>query len=291
MPASVEFVGKNVEKAVKKACSKLKINPEEIKYDVLSFGSTGIFGLAGSKKAKIRVTIPDEAKANDTESVRNREEDRDNQDKAVFHQDVENAIDRDLSDASDASNASDASDASDASNALDTADASDGDAQMDSSLDESLALGRDILQRIIDSLTSDASIDVEENTERILYRVSGGNSAILIGKRGQTLEAIQSLVEKAVNKNNKNRIRIQIDVAGYLETRRANLEKLGNRLAEKAKRIGKPISLGQMSAADRRIIHLALKDNPAVRTQSRGDGYLKKLVIFPQKKRRKNKHS
>lgn len=264
MPASVEFVGKNVEKAVKKACSKLKITQEEIKYDVLSFGSTGIFGLAGSKKAKIRVIIPEEEKANDTVFDSDGEEDRNNLNKPEFHQELENDIDPDTT---------------------------YNDAPMDSSQDESLALGRDILQRIVDSLTSDATIEVEEDSDRILYRVSGGNSAILIGKRGQTLEAIQSLVEKAVNKNNKNRIRIQIDVAGYLETRKANLEKLGNRLAEKAKRIGKPISLGQMSAADRRIIHLALKDNPAVRTQSRGDGYLKKLVIFPQKKRRKNKHT
>lgn len=263
MPDSVEFVGKNVEKAVRKACSKLKITQEEIKYDVLSFGSTGIFGLAGSKKAKIRVILKEESKAIDAESDNNREKDHDNLDKSVFHLDVENAIDQDTTDT---------------------------DAPMDSSQDESLARGRDILKRIVDSLTSDATIQIEGNSERILYRVNGGNSAILIGKRGQTLEAIQSLVEKAVNKNNKNRIRIQIDVAGYLETRRANLEKLGNRLAEKAKRIGKPISIGQMSAADRRIIHLALKDDPAVRTQSRGDGYLKKLVIFPQKRRKKNKH-
>jgi spoIIIJ-associated protein len=261
MPDSVEFLGKNVEKAVKKACSKLKITPNEIKYDVLSFGSTGIFGLAGSKKAKIRVILEDNPEVIEAESGNDFEESHDNFEKSTFHQDVENGNEADTQ-----------------------------DVPTDSNLDNSVALGRDILQRIADSLTSDATIEVKKNSERVLYDIVGGNSAILIGKRGQTLEAIQSIVEKAVNKSNKNRIRIQIDVAGYLETRWTNLEKLGNRLAEKAKRIGKPISLGQMSAADRRIIHLALKDDPAVRTQSRGDGYLKKLVIFPQKERKKNKH-
>ena len=143
-----------------------------------------------------------------------------------------------------------------------------------------------VLQRIIDSITSDASITVEEDSDRVLFNVAGGNAAVLIGKRGQTLEAIQSLVKKVVNKHNNNdkRIRVQVDIEGYLETRRLNLERLAARLAEKSKRIRKPISMGQMSAYDRRIIHLALKDDPDVRTKSSGEGYLRKLVIFPKKK-------
>ena len=155
-----------------------------------------------------------------------------------------------------------------------------------------LDLGRSVLQRIIDSITSDASITVEEDSDRILFNVAGGNAAVLIGKRGQTLEAIQSLVKKVVNKHNNNdkRIRVQVDIEGYLETRRVNLERLAERLAEKSKRIRKPISMGQMSAHDRRIIHLALKDDPDVRTKSRGEGYMRKIVIFPQKNNMRRQH-
>ena len=118
------------------------------------------------------------------------------------------------------------------------------------------------MRRIIDAITEDARITVEELSDQIQYNVSGGNPAILIGKRGQTLEAIHSLVEKVVNKhrNNDGRIRVQVDIEGYLETRRENLEQLAQRLAEKAQRIKKPISMGQMSAHDRRIVHLALKE-------------------------------
>jgi spoIIIJ-associated protein len=260
MPASVEFVGKNVEKALKKACEKLKITEDKLKYEVISFGSSGIFGLAGAKKAKISIKLEEVPKTTFSETSNTAEDNYDNSGKSSASEDL-----------------------------ADTNDPESSDTSMPSALDEPLALGRDILQRIIDSLTTDATIDVVEDSDRVLFNVVGGNAAILIGKRGQTLEAIQSLVEKAVNKKNKNRIRIQIDIAGYLETRRENLEQLANRLAEKAKRIEKPISLGQMSAADRRIIHLALKDDPDVRTQSRGDGYLKKLVIFPKKNRRQNK--
>ena len=116
--------------------------------------------------------------------------------------------------------------------------------------------------------------------------VAGGNAGVLIGKKGQTLEAIQSLVDKIVNKHNNHhdKIRVQVDVEGYLKTRKLNLEKLAMRLADKSKRIRKPISLGQMNGYDRRIVHMALKDDPEVETKSRGEGYMRKLVIFPNNK-------
>jgi spoIIIJ-associated protein len=113
--------------------------------------------------------------------------------------------------------------------------------------------------------------------------VSGGNSAVLIGKRGQTLEAIQYLVEKIVNKNRKGRVGIHVDVEGYLEKRRIRLQRLAVRMAEKVKSTGKPSAIGQMNAHDRRIVHIALQDDNRVRTQSKGEGFLKKLVIFPKK--------
>ena len=276
MPASVEFMAKNIDKAVKKACAKLKITEDKIKYDVLSFGSTGIFGLAGSKKAKIRVKLEEEPKKASSEIRLTLEEELKKPSSEISSKPEGEYLN------SEKSADSEGLDGIDERKTLSSA--------KHLSKDDSLILGRDILQRIIDSLTTDATIEVEEDPERVLFSVIGGNSAILIGKRGQTLEAIQSLVEKAVNKNNIDRIRLQIDIAGYLETRQNNLEQLANRLSEKSKRIGKPISLGQMSAADRRIIHMTLKEDPDVRTQSRGDGYLKKLVIFPRKSRKQNEH-
>jgi spoIIIJ-associated protein len=156
--------------------------------------------------------------------------------------------------------------------------------------EDPLEVGRSVLQRIIDAISPDSRISFAEESDRVLVEVSGGNAAILIGKRGQTLEAIQSLVEKAVNKHNHNndRIRIQVDVEGYLKTRRENLEQLAHRLAKKTQRIRKPITMGQMNAYERRIVHLALQDNPKVRTKSKGEGHLRKIVIFPKRNSKKN---
>jgi spoIIIJ-associated protein len=255
--SSFEFEEKNVDKAVKKACKGLNIAPDEIRYDILSYGSSGIFGLAGAKKARIRVLLPEKEQEAVAEPQSQTED---------LNHETENSGD------------------SLSGNALSLENGGVSDQQPYPFPENSLDLGRTVLQHIVDQLAPEAKISVEESSERILLNVAGGNPAVLIGKKGQTLEAIQSLVEKIVNKhhNNPDKIRVQVDVEGYLETRRSNLEKLAVRLAEKSKRIRKPISLGHMKAYERKIVHMVLKDDPDVRTKSKGDGYMRKLTIFPK---------
>jgi spoIIIJ-associated protein len=259
--SSLEFLAKNVDKAIEKACAELNLAPDEIRYEILSHGSSGIFGLVGIKKAKIRVYLPEKPIESDSEA-----EVSDSRD--------EIAGEKKLS-------------------AEHMFEDNDSDAPQPITFEENpLDLGRSVLQRIVDSITADAKISAEEKAGWLFFNINGGNAGILIGKKGQTLDAIQSLVEKIVNKHNphNDKIRVQVDVEGYLETRKANLEKLAERLADKSKRILKPISLGQMSAYDRRIVHLALKDDPDIRTKSRGEGYMRKLVIIPQKNSKQRQH-
>ena len=241
MSKHLEFEDKSVEKAIQKACSKVHIRKEELKYEIISYGSSGIFGLVGSKKARIRVSIPESAptpnkkdrpapkKASPSEPIKIEDSEKD----AVFTNPIE--------------------------------------------------LGKSTLKRIIDLITKDAEISVKEESDRILLNIKGGNTAALIGKHGQTLEAIQYLVQKIVNRQVGQRTRIHIDIEGYLEDRKASLERLAMRLAEKVKQTGKPATVGQMNAHDRRIVHLALKGDEGVKTLSKGDGFIKKLLIFPKK--------
>jgi spoIIIJ-associated protein len=84
---------------------------------------------------------------------------------------------------------------------------------------------------------------------------------------------------------------VLVDVEGYLKTRKNNLQKLATKMAEKAKRTQKPVTIGQMNAYDRRTVHLHLKSNNAVRTQSVGDGYYRKLIVFPKKRRRNRQNN
>jgi len=252
MSSSLEFEEKNVELAVKKACEELNIPREKLKHDVISYGSTGIFGLVGTKKARIRVTIP---KASEEFKI----EDSDTEKRTIT------PSDQDLED-----------EGFQTDTVVSDKDTSHSD-------DDPIEVGKNALQHIIDLITTDATISINEKSNRIFFKVEGGNSAILIGKRGQTLEAIQYIIEKIVNKNRKERVGIQVDVEGYLEKRRISLEKAATRLAEKVKRTGKPATIGQMNSHDRRIVHIALKNDGMVRTQSIGEGVLRKLVIFPKK--------
>jgi len=261
MPASLEFKGKNVDQAVEKASAELKVPKKEIKYEVLSYGSSGIFGLSGAKKAKIRVKFPEDLVVEEPQE-----------------ETAEAPLEVDASDRSE----------TEGTMVIDSEDEvtrrrSEGQ-PFDSFPEDSAEMGRLVLQRIVDALTSEAQISFKADADRLFFSVNGGNAGILIGKRGQTLDAIQTIVEKVVNRGNNNRIRVLVDIEGYLETRKENLESMAFRLAEKAKKIGKPISLGQMNAYDRRIVHIALKEFPEILTRSRGEGRLRKLVIFPKKR-------
>jgi spoIIIJ-associated protein len=319
MSSCLEFEGKVVEKALQKASETLNIPKDKIRYSVVSYGSSGIFGLVGAKKAKICVTLPpdksktrsktgscldkksvpspaaESAPASDGKSASAPAE--------PFEESLSEPTHRSASalvrEAFDLPPESAETDEDAASFEVETAEAKPEieptptepstpvSEPEDTDADEALALGREALQRIIDLITTDAEIQVEKSEDRYLLNVQGGNPGVLIGKKGQTLEAIQYLVEKIVNRHSDERIRIQVDVEGYLENRRSNLRNLAKRLADKTKHNGKPSTLGQMNAHDRRIVHLALKDDTEIRTQSIGEGFYRKLVIFPKKKKKR----
>ncbi len=151
---------------------------------------------------------------------------------------------------------------------------------------ESIDLGLETLQKMADLITEGATVEAETNRDHLTLKITGGNAGILIGRKGQTLDAMQFLTDKIINRKSEARVRVKVDVEGYIETRKSNLKHLAVKMAEKAKKTGKPATINQMSAQDRRIVHLTLKDDNRVRTQSMGDGYYRRLVIFPKKRTR-----
>ena len=262
MSAKLEFKAKSVDKAVERASEELKLPKEDLKYEVLSYGSSGIFGLSGTKQAKIRVQLPEETLALEEMAMSAEDESRHSDEFGPSQDSAEVYPGKDEATLKDNQNGQ----------------------ELYSFPDDPAEMGRLVLQRIIDTITAGAKISIEKDSDRLFFNVNGGNAGILIGKRGQTLDAIQAIVNKVVNKRNQNRIRVLVDIEGYLETRKENLEKMALRLAEKSKRIGKPMTLGPMNAYDRRIVHLALQDFSAIQTRSQGEGPLRKLVILPQKR-------
>lgn len=279
----VEFEGKNIDQALARASDQLNTPVERLQYDVVSYGSSGIFGLVGAKKAKIRVKSDKLAGLTLTQQAKEQAKDLV---KDAFQLEDDQYLSEGEDDQDATQNARGYNDNDDA------ADDDEGDEESNlpgvnaEEMEKVIADGKAVLQRLVDFITEDSRISVDIVRQRVVFKVEGGNSGMLIGKRGQTLEAIQYLVEKIVNKHNDQRVRVLVDVEGYLKARKNNLQKLAAKMADKAQKTKKPVTIGQMNAYDRRTVHLHLKNNSAVRTQSVGEGYYRKLIIFPKKGKR-----
>ena len=113
--------------------------------------------------------------------------------------------------------------------------------------------------------------------------IRGDRESVLIGKHGRTLEALQMLINRMVNKKLKSAIRVTLDIDDYRKRRADNMTQMAHRMGEKAKSTGRPQTVGPFSANDRRVIHLTLKEDPFIKTESLGEGELKKIKIIPVK--------
>jgi spoIIIJ-associated protein len=114
--------------------------------------------------------------------------------------------------------------------------------------------------------------------------IRGDHEGVLIGKHGRTLESLQMLINRMVNKRLKNAVRVVLDIDDYRKRRVDSMSSIAYRMGEKAKRTGYSLTVGPFNSHDRRVIHLTLKEDPSLRTESLGEGELKKVKIIPVKK-------
>lgn len=135
------------------------------------------------------------------------------------------------------------------------------------------------LQDIFATMHVKATIERKDDKDGILLNIKGAELGILIGRRGQTLDALQYLVNIVANRFSDKHIRIILDAEEFRERRRKTLEELSSRLATRVVRTKKDVVLEPMSPADRKIIHSQLQDHPTVRTYSKGDEPNRRVVI------------
>ncbi len=219
-----EFEGKTTEEAIQAASRELDIPEEELRIDIIEPGSGGIFGLVGSKKAKIKVAVEDE--------------EPDKQDKQ--------------------------------------------DEQVEVAQDDGIQLAKDALENILARIPVEASVQAEATDGKIILDINGDKSGLLIGRKGKTLDALQFIVNKIVNKAMERKMHVVVDSENYRRRRQESLTQMARKIADKAKRIKKPVSTNPLNPHDRRIIHLALKEDNELDTKSRGDGLLKKVLVIPR---------
>ncbi|CAK7011905.1 RNA-binding cell elongation regulator Jag/EloR [uncultured Phascolarctobacterium sp.] len=249
----LEKTGKNVDEALEQALNELKTTRDKVNIEVVEEAKSGLFGLF-SKKAKIRVTLKEAA-----EKIGGVVEEAFDNIKADFKAGQEEY--------------------KAAANSETEAEAP---AKKDFVIDEeAVQAGKEFLQKIFNSMKIEVVMEkfVNKADGTVTLKLHGPDMGILIGKHGQTLDALQYLTNLVANKNSSERIRIIIDVEDYRERRVETLTRLASRLADKVKRSGERVVLEPMNPHERKIIHMALQNDRRITTLSEGEEPYRKVVI------------
>jgi len=142
---------------------------------------------------------------------------------------------------------------------------------------------RQLLGEIFRTMDLSVEMRIEEKEGVLLVDMQGAGLGVLIGKRGETLDALQYLVNLGINKGREERCKVVLDVEGYRTRREQTLEDLALKLAEKARQRGRNVVLEPMNSRERRIIHTALQGIDDIYTYSEGEEPYRKIVISPRR--------
>lgn len=260
-----EFRGKSVEEAIETGLAALGLKRNQVEIEVLSKGSRGLLGL-GAEDARVRLT-PVIAAARSASHAPSRST-------------PPPAPAAEIRPASKEMAAVPRAEPKGPAMGQETAPASP----------EAGQVAVELLQGMLDRMDVRATVRVVEHRgvvdegqePPIVLNIEGDDLGILIGRRGETLAAIQYLTRLMVNHRVKQWVNLVVDVEGYKARRDDQLIRLAERMAERVASTGRAVALEAMPAHERRIIHIALRDNPYVMTQSVGEGEHRKVTIIPK---------
>lgn len=152
-------------------------------------------------------------------------------------------------------------------------------------VDNSIKIGYEIVSQLIELMGVDLDLNIihksDEGETESLLEIVGDDSGLLIGRKGETLKALQFLTNVLVSNKTGVKSRVSIDVEGYEDRRNQSLINLANRVAQRVTKTGRDIELEPMNPRERRVIHMALADHSSVATESSGSGFDRRVVISP----------
>jgi spoIIIJ-associated protein len=252
MSEKQEFYAATVEDAIEKASAALGIPPDQLGFEVLDRGSTGFLGI-GARDARILV----ERSQSPAETA----------DAATDDPPLEVREEAGILPVNEQGEAAQSVDHS----RVAAADVLD-----------DLIVGVDqFMTALVDAMGLDATVDAYDAGEVVAVDVATKETGLFIGQKGETIDAIQYLVNVAVYRDRPFVKRIVVDSEGYRQRRVEAIQGMAHRTARRAIREKRPLSLPPMSAAERRVVHLFLKENPKVTTSSEGKEEERRVVVSP----------
>lgn len=275
---------KTIDEAIEKACQEFGVPREKLNIEIISGESGGFLGLF-SKKAKIRASLlslnidfsfEDDKKPKDDQVKPKTENTRPKIEK--IKTDYKKKHEKEAFVEKPKKNVQPFSEPAAKTAVITPA--------MDEALIPVSAIAtkaRDLLEGILQKISPEYRVSARETQEKIILSIEGDESGLLIGKRGQNLDALQYIMNKALHKIDSEHKNILIDLGEYRKRREEFLLGLAEKIRDKVKKSKKPVSLAHMNAHDRRIIHMVLQEDESLTTQSRGEGKYRKIVILPAK--------
>lgn len=257
---TVRITAKTIEAAVAEGLKQLGISREEAVVHVVEQPSSGLFGLIHKKMAVVDISAPDEAPKEETETKAPSAEETPAEEKTAEEAEAPKEAPAPKAEETEKKGREDF-------------------VFKQEEQDKTAEEAKKFLASVFKGMHLDVTMECLMNEERILLNLHGEGLGILIGKHGQTLDALQYLTNLAAGKAFHHHYFVLLDVENYRERRKDTLEALARRLAAKVKRTGEPVKLEPMAAGERRIIHLALQDDGAVTTESEGEAPHRYVVI------------
>lgn len=255
MTETREFYAATVDEAIAKAAETLGSTPEDLSYEVVDAGAVGFLGI-GARDARIVVRLNEphhEPEPAQTSVAEHREEDT--APVSVIEGSAESTVlDRPAENGHE--------------------DAEPVPAEL---IEEIKAL----VTSILGEMGFEARVDVYDAGDVIAVDVASQETGLFIGQKGETIDALQYLVNVAIFKNRELSKRIVLDSEGYRQRRVEALQGMAHRTARRAIRERRRVELPPMNSAERRIVHVYLKDNPAVVTMSEGTGSNRRVTVSP----------
>jgi len=240
MTKSIEVQGRTEDEAIENALAQLGLSRDDVSVEIVETAKTGLFGLK-STPAIVKVE---------------------------YEADGEDLTEDDLSDA-DTSKAGIEKRTSESKKVKQTAQPND----------EQCLQVKNFLTGLLERMDIEVSLDVTKSEDAIKVTLASGDPGVLIGRRGETLDALQHLTNYAINHGNTGRVRINLDAENYRQRRSGSLENLAKRTAEKVIKYRRNMTLDPMNAYERHIIHATLQDNTQVSTFSVGKDNNRRVVI------------
>lgn len=255
----LEKVGRNIDDAVVEALIELGATRDEVTIEVLDKGSKGFLGI-GAKPSKVRVTVNEEVETtNDLERSILEEE--------IKITDKDSLLSNIETEPTHKSNQKDEP-IKQTQKPVDK-------------LEQAAQTGVLFLKDVLKEMGVDGDVSIEIKQDQVHMNITGTKMGMVIGKRGETLDALQYLTNIVVNKANEQYVKVIIDTENYRKRREETLKKVALKFAKKATELKKPVALEPMNPYDRRIIHSVLQNSKTVKTHSEGREPFRKVVISP----------